>query len=433
MADQGMEKIFHNVYDTGESFRAHHMPLSHHKNGRLQLGYFDFVYQPQRDIQGNIIGVAVIATDVTEQTQLHQQIKEDERKFRQMADLTPDMIATTNRKSVTTYYNQSWLNYTGYSLDQLKAKGWETLVHKDDLPKLHDHLKRSSRKKIAFELELRLLSKEAEYKWHLLRAVPVRNDRGKLKSWLSSSTEIHKIKEEEKRKEAFLKMVSHELKTPVTSIKGYIQLLLAMLESEEEKPTGTLPLKSSLKRIDSQVSRLTRLISEMLDLTRVEEDRLDLQKETFNINGLVEECVQDITHSNLNSRIKIIQDDHFKISGDKDRIGQVIINFITNAIKYSPNKEFVEVRVFKSEDGAGSVSVRDYGIGINKKDRKNIFKRFYRVSGKNEETYSGFGIGLYLAMEIVQRHHGNIEVKSEPGEGSEFIFSLPIVEEEVHS
>jgi signal transduction histidine kinase len=103
---------------------------------------------------------------------------------------------------------------------------------------------------------------------------------------------------------------------------------------------------------------------------------------------------------------------------------------INNAIKYSPDNEHIEVRVFRSKTGKGLVSIKDYGIGIDEKDHQNIFKRFYRVSGKNEETYSGFGIGLYLAKEIIERHGGNIQVKSKLGEGSEFIFRLPVANEE---
>lgn len=429
MVEQGMEEIFMNVFDTGEPFHAHEMPLYHKKNGEMQLGYFDFVYQPQRDMSGEISGIAIIATNVTEQAELHQQVKQNERKFRQTADLVPDKISTANPDGSTFYYNKSWLDYSGYSLEELKTLGWQTLVHPEDREKIDHHLEESLRAGTNFEMEMRCLSKEGDYKWHLIRAVQVKDESGNLKNWISSSTEIHKLKEEEKRKENFLKLVSHELKTPVTSIKGYVQLLLTMLNTGQEVPVDSMPLKSSLQRIDIQISRLTRLISEMLDLSRMEEGRLDLNNEIFGMNQVVEESVQDINNSIPKSQIKVIQDDHFIVQGDKDRIGQVIINLITNAIKYSSENKNVEVRIFRGKDGTGSVSVRDYGIGIKAEDHVNIFKRFYRVSDDKEETYPGFGIGLYLANEIIRRHNGYIELKSKPGEGSEFIFSLPVVEE----
>lgn len=429
MAEQGMEEIFLHVFDTGKPFHAHEMPLYHKKNGEMQLGYFDFVYQPQRDRDGEISGIAIIATDVTEQAQLHQQVKQNERKFRQMADLVPDKISTANADGSVFYYNKSWLDYSGHTLEELKDLGWQALVHPEDRKKVDRHLEESLREGTDFEMEMRCLNRKGDYKWHLIRAVQVKDESGNLNHWISSSTEIHKLKEEEKRKENFLKLVSHELKTPVTSIKGYVQLLLTMLKSGKEIPIDSMPLKSSLQRIDIQISRLTRLISEMLDLSRMEEGRLDLHSEIFGMNQVVEESVQDINYSIPKSQIKIIQDDHFMVQGDKDRIGQVIINFITNAIKYSSENKNVEVRIFRGKEGAGSVSVRDYGIGIKAEDHENIFKRFYRVSDDKEDTYPGFGIGLYLANEIIKRHNGNIELKSKPGEGSEFIFSLPVVEE----
>jgi PAS domain S-box-containing protein len=426
MAEQGMEDIFHDVYDTGIPFHAHEMPLYHSIDGKLELGYFDFIYQPQRNMKGEIDGVAVIATEVTEKAELHQKIKEDERKFRQLADLIPDKISTGTPDGNVTYYNQSWLDYTGLTAEDLLGRGWISLVHPDDIFKIEEYFKDQDENKSDFDKEIRLLNKDGEYRWHLSRAVHIRDNFGNLKFWVGASTEIHKFKEEEKRKEDFLKMVSHELKTPVTSIKGYIQLLMTMLDSGKNPDIGSLPLKSSLKRIDSQISRLTRLISEMLDLSRVEEARLELQKENFYINELVEESVKDLEYSFTSSRIKILKNERFKVFGDRDRLGQVLINFITNAIKYSPENKNIEVRIYHDREGMGSVSIKDRGIGIAKKDHKKIFERFYRVSGQMEDTYSGFGIGLFLAKEIIDRHNGLIRVNSKLGEGSQFIFSLPV-------
>lgn len=428
MAEQGMEEIFHQVYDTGEPYHAHEMPLIHHRDGEPHLGYFDFVYQPQRDLQGQIVGVAVIANEVTAQAELHKQLREDERKFRQMADLIPDKISNGDPNSYIFYYNKSWLDFSGYSQEELKILGWQKLVHPQDIKKLEELYVVAIRKGTGFEAEIRFLNKKRKYKWHLVRAVQVKDEEGNLKSWLCASTEIHKFKQEEKRKEDFLKLVSHELKTPVTSIKGYVQLLIRMMDSTEGISIDSLPLRSSLNRIDSQVSRLTRLISEMLDLSRVEEGRLDLQNEIFDINDIVLECVQDVKYSNPNAKIEVHQQAQFRILGDKDRLGQVIINLVTNAIKYSPENKKIEVHVLRNSQGEGLVCVKDQGIGIDKKDHHNIFKRFFRVSGNNEETYSGFGIGLYLAREIIQRHNGSINVKSEPGVGSEFIIKLPVIE-----
>ena len=239
--------------------------------------------------------------------------------------------------------------------------------------------------------------------------------------------ELKKLNESDKLKSDFIKMASHELKTPVTSIKGYVQLLLtAINKDEDEKALSPLLIKSSLISIDKQTTRLTRLMSELLDLSKIETGKLELNKELFNLNELVIETVQDILYTNSKHTINIFHDFGCDIYGDKDRMGQVLINFLTNAIKYSPYSDKIEIWIKPSTKNYVSVSVKDYGIGIDKEDREKIFERFYRAQGKEEQTFPGFGIGLFIAKEIIQRHEGTIHLESEKGKGSVFTFTLPI-------
>ncbi len=424
LEEQGFGDLLREVYKTGNPFHATEMPATLLRNGKMKLSYFDFVYQAHRNIKGDVCGVAIIATEVKTKAELNILTRENEIKFRQLADLIPDKISNSNEDLHTFYYNKSWLDFSGLSLDDLIEHGWGELVHPDEREEVVKRLDEAKRTDTDFEMEIRCKDKYGDYIWHLCRATAVKNEAGEFQSWVGATTEIHKIKEEEKRKEDFLKMVSHELKTPVTSISGYVQLLLSMIKMDNSLSNASIPLQSSLVRIDSQVKRLIRLISEMLDLSRLEENQLVLKTSEFSLNELIEDTVQDINISNPASKIKIQHDFHCKIVADKDRIEQVLINFITNAIKYSPENKNVDVRVFEPENGKIAVSIKDYGIGISEKDIKSIFKRFYRVSGKNEETFSGFGIGLFLVNEIVQRHNGSIDVKSKKGEGSEFIFTL---------
>ena len=236
--------------------------------------------------------------------------------------------------------------------------------------------------------------------------------------------ELRKLNEADKLKSDFIKMASHELKTPVTSIKGYTQLLLSALKEDENKVSPLL-VKSSLISVDKQITRLTRLMSELLDLSKIETGMLVLSKELFNLNELVIETVQDILYTNSKHTINVFHDFECDVDGDKDRIGQVLINFLTNAIKYSPNSDKVEVWIRQSEKNCVSVSVKDFGIGIDEKDHEKIFERFYRAGGKEEQTFPGFGIGLFIAKEIIERHGGTIGLTSEKGKGSVFTFTLP--------
>jgi signal transduction histidine kinase len=185
-------------------------------------------------------------------------------------------------------------------------------------------------------------------------------------------------------------------------------------------------MKLSLVSIDKQITRLTRLLSELLDLSKIETGKLELSKEVFNLNEMVIDTVQDILYSHSKHDINIFHDFGSNVFADKDRIGQVLINLLTNAIKYSPDSNKIEVWIKQAGNNGVSVSVKDYGIGIDKRYHDKIFDRFYRVEGKEEQTYPGFGIGLFIAKEIIQQHGGSIDFASEKGKGSVFTFTLSI-------
>jgi signal transduction histidine kinase len=173
------------------------------------------------------------------------------------------------------------------------------------------------------------------------------------------------------------------------------------------------------------VAKLTRLISELLDLSKIESGKLELHKTEFSLADLVEETVQDVRHTTAKHAIIVNSDFEGKIYADKDRISQVILNLLTNAVKYSPDSDSIEVSLDGNKK-LTTIRIRDYGIGIDKKDHQKIFERFYRVEGRSEQTYPGFGIGLFIATEIIHRHYGTISVESEKGKGSLFTVTLPI-------
>ena len=178
-----------------------------------------------------------------------------------------------------------------------------------------------------------------------------------------------------------------------------------------------------LARMEAQVNKLTKLINDLLDISKMQTGKLVYQGETFDLNLLVHEIVenkQETTHTH-----QLLLEDEIQITvfGDRDRIGQVLINLLNNAIKYSPQADQVVVRVTKDHNNA-IISVKDFGIGIAKEQQQKIFERFYQVA--DEKTYPGLGIGLSISSEIIERHNGQIWVKSERGEGATFYFSLPL-------
>lgn len=221
-----------------------------------------------------------------------------------------------------------------------------------------------------------------------------------------------------KLREEFISIASHELRTPITSLKLYTQVLRQTAEKQHNTD-----LNYYLFKMDSQVEKLNKLIRDLLDTSKMQLGKLEFKNEYFDILELTKEVVEAIQLTAKNHSIEI-RGKAGKVSGDKDRIGQVLINLINNAIKYSPQANKVIVNLAQDNRKA-IVKIKDYGIGIDRKNQKKIFQRFYQVDGSHRDATSGLGIGLYVSTEIVKRHGGNLWVESTKGKGSTFSFAIP--------
>ena len=231
--------------------------------------------------------------------------------------------------------------------------------------------------------------------------------------------EIEFRKEAERKKDEFISIASHELKTPMTSIKGYIQLLERSLNKEDLETT-----RIRLHKVQNQVEKLNLLVADLLDISKIESGKLKFNKKYFNFDKILDHIVEIMQQAN--PKVKFIKKGGIdtEIFGDEMRIEQVIINFMTNAIKYAPDSDEVHITAERRGDEI-YFSVRDFGIGMAKEHQQQIFGKFYRVE-ETSERFQGLGIGLYICLEIIERHQGKIGVNSEPGKGSEFYFTIPV-------
>jgi signal transduction histidine kinase len=225
----------------------------------------------------------------------------------------------------------------------------------------------------------------------------------------------------ERRKDEFISMASHELKTPVTSLKGFTNVLQRRLAKQGDEQS-----LHYLARMDAQFTKLTKLINDILDISRMQTGKLAFQVEPFDLDALVYETVENVQVAITTHQLLIEGSTDACLLGDRDRLGQVFINLLTNAVKYSPHANKVLVRLSQGQQRA-IVSVQDFGIGIDGVHHRKIFERFYQVTDPKERTFPGLGIGLYLSSEIVERHHGRIEIQSRKGEGATFSVSLPVL------
>lgn len=262
-----------------------------------------------------------------------------------------------------------------------------------------------------------------------VNASGIRNRSGKMVAAASIVNDITSQKEIEDRKDEFVNMASHELKTPLTSLKLYIDALAINLKQSEDKR-----LQKTIQGIKQQSDRLLDLVNSLLDVSRLQTGKLNFVMKEFRIDTLVKESVDELSGivydgKKIQYHVRLA----IKVVGDEFRIHQVITNLITNAIKYSPANEVIHVSVKKDSEKA-IVSVEDKGIGIAKEQQRKIFDRLYQVSDPNIKTFPGLGMGLYISREIIKKHKGRIWVESEGSngdipdkkKGSTFYFTLPL-------
>lgn len=225
----------------------------------------------------------------------------------------------------------------------------------------------------------------------------------------------------ELRMRDFIAVATHELKTPLTALSGYVQVISAMVGKIETPVSG---LSKAADKAKQQVLKMTRLVDDLLDVSKLDEGLLPLNIAFFDIIDLIKEIIEDVQSTSPNHHLHLIDTEEIHVYADREKIGQVVTNLLTNAVKYSPGSPKIEITV-KKETEHVLVSVRDYGMGIDHADQKHVFKRFYRTESANK-GFQGFGLGLYLCAEVIGRHKGEISLDSKPGEGSRFAFSLPI-------
>lgn len=252
-----------------------------------------------------------------------------------------------------------------------------------------------------------------------VNSAPIHNRKGQIIAAASIISDITDSKEGEKRKDDFINMASHELKTPITSLRLYIDILLKQMNKKDDK---TYKIGKS---IAYQADRIQELVSDLLDVSRLQTGKLSFAKEEFRLDQLVEQTVGELQGITKDQKIIINSKGVIKVNADKFRIYQVITNLITNAVKYSPERTTITVAVEKQKDNA-LFSVKDEGRGIPKNQQKKIFERLYQITSQSSLQASGLGMGLYISREIIRKHKGTIWVESEEGKGSTFYFTLPL-------
>ncbi len=392
----------------GEQFRVEWKSVS---NSDLQV---DFV--PLKDELGAVYAGLVIALDVTEAKQAEQQ----SAKLAAIIESSDDAIISKTLDGIITSWNHSAERMFGYTEAEMIGQSIMKLLpedRQDEEPQIIGRLKNGER---VAHFETKRVTSDGQIIDVSLSISLIWDAHGNIAGVAKIARDISEKKRDEVRKNDFIGMVSHELKTPLTSLMALVQVTNAKLKTNPDAF-----LAGAMDKANVQVRRMSNMINGFLNVSRLESGKIAIDKEEFELDELIREVVAEHVLTITTHVIHINNCDNVLVKADRDKISSVLSNLISNAIKYSPKGQLVEVKC-RLTNGMAQVSVKDEGMGIKAQDLSQIFDRYYRVETNHTRHISGFGIGLYLSAEIIRRHDGQIWADSENEVGSTFYFSLPL-------
>lgn len=453
-------QILDDIYTTGIEYNAQEAQADLFVDGKLRTYYFNFTYKPLRNVDGDVYAVLDMAVDVTEQVLARRAIEESESRFRTLMEAIAQMTWTNTPEGDVNFYNQRWYNYTGLDFEQTKAWGWQAVVHPDDLPHTVATYQNALASGTVFVVENRYRrGADGMYRWHLNRALPIRDESGVITIWVGTATDIHEQKQLEaeleqqvqarteqlvasnqdlrrsnENLEKFAYIASHDLQEPLRKIQSFGDIL----KTQYIDQLG--PGIDYLERMQTAASRMSMLIKDLLTFSRIS-TRQDATA-PVQLNQLLTQVLDDLEVIIKQAGAQIQVDTLPTISGDESQLRQLFQNLLSNALKFQQTgvTPFVQIRTENvSLSGLPAsvkparlaptyyrISVVDNGIGFDAKYLDRIFQVFQRLHSRNE--YAGTGIGLAICEKVTANHGGAITAISQPGKGATFVIYLPVSE-----
>jgi PAS domain S-box-containing protein len=406
--------LMQQVISTGIAFHGREHELVLNRNGMDETVFIDFVYEPVTDLKGTVTSIMVVGNDVTDKVTARKEIEDIEERGRLAIEAAEIGTYELSYADQTLKGSKRFDEVFGVTSPVSRAQVLATYHPLD--AHLSDQAHTIAKETGKLFYETRIFSADGSVKWIRLQGNVHYDSNGNLKKMLGTVTDITAYKQLQQQKDDFISIASHELKTPLTSLKASLQLLDRMKTS----PTALLP--KLIEQCNKSMGKISELVEELLNVTRINEGKMLLNKKKFNLIQMVDECCSHVIQLGTHELV-VDGERNLEIVADENRIQQVVINFINNAIKYAPKSKQIFLTI---EHTSHSVrfSLRDTGPGIPADKLPHLFERYYRVDPKGIQV-SGLGLGLYISADIIERHGGEIGAESIEGVGSTFWFTLP--------
>jgi two-component system sensor histidine kinase VicK len=422
ISSQAFLGLLDKVYNTGETFYGYEVKAILKRDGQPVEGYYNFIYQAIIDENGASTGIMIVAIDVTGQVKARHQLQQAEEMLRMAVEAARIGSWYIEPETKALKYNTMLAKVFGY-------EGKTPMTYEQAIAQVGEEFRPRLLKQIESAIatgenyDMTYTHKrfnDGEIIWLRSLGKISPDDQGNYTIFSGVVMDVTEQKADEQRKNDFIGMVSHELKTPLTSLTAIVQVSNAKLKDNPDPFLST-----SMEKATIQVKKMSNMINGFLNVSRLESGKMLVVKENFSLNELIEEIIKEHEITVTTHIIELNLCDHIQINADRDKIASVIANLISNAVKYSPKGKDIKVEC-RIINGHIQVSVKDEGMGIRAQDIQHVFDRYFRIATSHTQHISGFGIGLYLSAEIVSQHGGKIWAESESGVGSTFYFSLPL-------
>ena len=346
-----------------------------------------------------------------------------ELRYRTIVELSPHMIWFSDKDGSNTYNNQTWYEYTGLSYEESRSFSWSKVIHPSDREQVVSAWMDAIHNVRPYQVELRLRRRDGEYRWFLARGKPILNEIGEVERWIGKAVDFHEQKMAITTRDVFFSMTSHELKTPLTALKLKMQVMEKKIKDNDEEARDFNHLGKFIDSTLHSVSHFHGLIDEMLDVSRITSGKMNYSFGPSEAKDVILRSVEMVSNEYTSSKVslKIHTPEEITFQGDSQKVVQVVVNLLTNALKYGNNKP-VQIKLAKQEE-TFTIEVQDQGLGISETNQKRIFECFERL---DETKVSGLGVGLFISRQIIEAHQGEILLYSKLNEGSTFTVILPL-------